>query len=57
MILFWAALLAVTTSLYVLLDGFDLGVGILFTFADEANRRKMLSAISPVWDGTKPGWS
>ena len=53
MILFWAALLAVTTSLYVLLDGFDLGVGILFTFADEANRRKMLSAISPVWDGNE----
>jgi cytochrome d ubiquinol oxidase subunit II len=47
-ILFWAALLAVTMSLYVLLDGFDLGVGILFAFADQANRRKMMSAISPV---------
>ena len=35
MILFWAGLLAVTTLLYVLLDGFDLGVGILFAFADE----------------------
>ena len=45
--------LAVTTSLYVLLDGFDLGVGILFAFADEPNRRKMLSAISPVWDGNE----
>ncbi|MBK3665004.1 cytochrome d ubiquinol oxidase subunit II [Bradyrhizobium diazoefficiens] len=53
MILFWAGLLAVTTSLYVLLDGFDLGVGILFAFADEPNRRKMLSAISPVWDGNE----
>jgi cytochrome bd ubiquinol oxidase subunit II len=53
MILFWAALLAVTTSLYVLLDGFDLGVGILFAFADEPDRRKMLSAISPVWDGNE----
>jgi cytochrome d ubiquinol oxidase subunit II len=53
MILFWAALLAVTTALYVLLDGFDLGVGILFAFAGEANRRKMLSAISPVWDGNE----
>jgi cytochrome d ubiquinol oxidase subunit II len=53
MILFWAALLAVSILLYVLLDGFDLGVGILFAFADEFNRRKMLSAISPVWDGNE----
>jgi cytochrome d ubiquinol oxidase subunit II len=53
MILFWAGLLAVSTLLYVLLDGFDLGVGILFAFADEPNRRKMLSAISPVWDGNE----
>jgi cytochrome d ubiquinol oxidase subunit II len=53
MILFWVGLIAVTTALYVLLDGFDLGVGILFAFADEANRRKMLSAISPVWDGNE----
>lgn len=53
MILFWAGLLAATTLMYVLLDGFDLGVGILFTFADEANRRKMLGAISPVWDGNE----
>src|SRR6201996_1868741 len=53
MILFWAGLLAITTSLYVLLDGFDLGVGILFAFADEPNRRKMLSAILPVWDGNE----
>src|SRR6202453_1485532 len=53
MILFWAGLLAVTTLLYVLLDGFDLGIGILFGLADEPNRRKMLSAISPVWDGNE----
>ncbi|WP_422389067.1 cytochrome d ubiquinol oxidase subunit II [Bradyrhizobium septentrionale] len=53
MILFWASLLAATTLLYVLLDGFDLGVGILFAFADEPNRRKMLGAISPVWDGNE----
>jgi len=52
-ILFWAGMLAATTLLYVLLDGFDLGVGILFAFADEPNRRKMLGAISPVWDGNE----
>src|SRR6202021_1739116 len=53
MILFWASLLALTILLYVLLDGFDLGVGILFGFAGEPNRRSMLSAISPVWDGNE----
>jgi cytochrome bd ubiquinol oxidase subunit II len=53
MIYFWVALLAVAMLLYVLLDGFDLGVGILFAFAGETNRRKMMSAISPVWDGNE----
>src|SRR5580700_8835534 len=54
MILFWAAILALTTLLYVLLDGFDLGVGIIFGFTrNEDARRKMLSAISPVWDGNE----
>jgi cytochrome bd ubiquinol oxidase subunit II len=53
MIYFWVALLAVATLLYVLLDGFDLGVGILFAFAGETNRRKMMSAISSVWDGNE----
>ena len=51
---FWAAVLGLGLLLYVLLDGFDLGVGILFGFAgDEAARRDMLSAISPVWDGNE----
>jgi cytochrome d ubiquinol oxidase subunit II len=51
---FWAAVLAFGLLLYVVLDGFDLGVGILFGFTrDEADRRRMLSAISPVWDGNE----
>jgi cytochrome bd ubiquinol oxidase subunit II len=51
---FWAAVLAFGLLLYVVLDGFDLGVGILFGFTrDEAERRRMLSAISPVWDGNE----
>ena len=54
MISFWVAVIATTMLAYVLLDGFDLGVGILFAFArDEANKRRMLSAISPVWDGNE----
>jgi cytochrome d ubiquinol oxidase subunit II len=54
MILFWVAVLALTTLLYVVLDGFDLGVGILFVGArDEGERRRMLAAIAPVWDGNE----
>jgi cytochrome d ubiquinol oxidase subunit II len=54
MILFWVGALALTTLLYVLLDGFDLGVGILFGFSrSEEHRRQMMAAISPVWDGNE----
>ena len=54
MIMFWAALLAISILLYVLLDGFDLGVGMLFGLArGEAERRAMLSAVAPVWDGNE----
>jgi cytochrome d ubiquinol oxidase subunit II len=54
MILFWVAVLAISVLLYVLLDGFDLGVGILYgTARDEARRSGMLSAVSPVWDGNE----
>jgi cytochrome d ubiquinol oxidase subunit II len=54
MILYWVAVLALTTLLYVLLDGFDLGVGILFGLTgDESSRRQMMGAISPVWDGNE----
>jgi cytochrome bd ubiquinol oxidase subunit II len=52
--LFWVVALAVTILLYILLDGFDLGVGMLFLFSrDESNRRRMLAAIAPVWDGNE----
>lgn len=51
---FWAVLIAFAILVYVLLDGFDLGVGILFgTTEDEGFRRKMMAAIAPVWDGNE----
>jgi cytochrome bd ubiquinol oxidase subunit II len=54
MVMFWVALLAISILLYVLLDGFDLGVGILFGLTrSEAKRRAMLSAVAPVWDGNE----
>ena len=54
MVMFWTFLLAAGLLLYVLLDGFDLGVGILFGLApDEAARRSMMGAVAPVWDGNE----
>jgi len=54
MITFWTCALGLTILLYVTLDGFDLGVGMLFPFArDETARRHMLAAVSPVWDGNE----
>jgi cytochrome bd ubiquinol oxidase subunit II len=54
MVLFWAGALALTILLYVLLDGFDLGVGVLFGITrDESQRRSMIDAIAPVWDGNE----
>jgi cytochrome d ubiquinol oxidase subunit II len=54
MVMFWVALLAISILLYVLLDGFDLGVGMLFgSTRGEDRRRAMLSAVAPVWDGNE----
>jgi cytochrome bd ubiquinol oxidase subunit II len=52
--LFWAGVIAVAILVYVILDGFDLGVGILFgTTRDPALRDGMVAAISPFWDGNE----
>ena len=54
MVMFWVAILAVSILLYVLLDGFDLGIGILFGLPrDETRRRAMMSAVAPIWDGNE----
>jgi cytochrome bd ubiquinol oxidase subunit II len=54
MIMFWVVVLVISILLYVLLDGFDLGVGMLFGMtSDETRRSSMLSAVSPVWDGNE----
>ena len=54
MVMFWVAVLAVSILLYVLLDGFDLGVGILFGLTrSEERRHAMLSAVAPIWDGNE----
>src|SRR5437016_4938615 len=50
----WTVILALAVFMYVLLDGFDLGVGILFPFApDDASRDLMMDSVAPIWDGNE----
>lgn len=52
--LVWVLFMAASISLYVLLDGFTLGVGILFRFSAKAQRRDlMMASVAPVWDGNQ----
>ncbi|WP_440995107.1 cytochrome d ubiquinol oxidase subunit II [Arhodomonas sp. SL1] len=52
--LIWAVIIAFGVVMYVLMDGFDLGVGILFPFApDDSSRDLMMNSVAPVWDGNE----
>jgi cytochrome d ubiquinol oxidase subunit II len=47
----WAAILALAVFMYVLLDGFDLGVGMVFLMRrDPVERQLMINSVAPVWD-------
>src|ERR1700731_133215 len=50
----WAGLIGTAVALYVILDGFDLGIGILFPFAEtEGERDQMMNSVAPFWDGNE----
>jgi cytochrome d ubiquinol oxidase subunit II len=50
----WAGLIGTAVAMYVILDGFDLGLGILFPFArNESQRDQMMRSIAPFWDGNE----
>jgi cytochrome d ubiquinol oxidase subunit II len=50
----FAGLIAFAVLAYVIFDGFDLGIGILFpAFREEEDRKTMLNTIAPVWDGNE----
>jgi cytochrome bd ubiquinol oxidase subunit II len=52
--LIWGFIIAIAVFMYVLLDGFDLGVGILFPFAPSNKcRSRMMNSIAPFWDGNE----
>ena len=52
--LIWAGVIAFGVIMYVLMDGFDLGIGILFPFfRDKGDRDTMMNTVAPVWDGNE----
>ncbi|MGE3868066.1 MAG: cytochrome d ubiquinol oxidase subunit II [Pseudorhodoplanes sp.] len=52
--LVWAGIIGAAVALYVILDGFDLGIGMLFPMTeDEKEREQMLTSIAPFWDGNE----
>lgn len=52
--LIWAGIISFAVLTYVILDGFDLGIGILFPFANQSTDRDlMMNSVAPVWDGNE----
>lgn len=52
--LIWAVIIAFGVMMYVVMDGFDLGIGILFPFIkDDRERDIMMNTVAPVWDGNE----
>lgn len=52
--LIWAVIIAFGVMMYVVMDGFDLGIGILFPFVKSAGERDvMMNTVAPVWDGNE----
>jgi len=50
----WAFIIAFAVAAYVVMDGFDLGIGILFPlFPVGRERDRAMNAIAPVWDGNE----
>jgi cytochrome d ubiquinol oxidase subunit II len=49
----FAGLMGFSILVYVILDGYDLGVGLLFAVADEAEQNRMISSIGPFWDANE----
>src|SRR5712691_13091199 len=50
----WAGIIVFAIAMYVVMDGFDLGIGILFTrFRVGTERNTAMNAIAPVWDGNE----
>ncbi len=52
--LLWAVIILFGVMMYVVMDGFDLGIGILYPFfGDKVDRDVMMNTVAPVWDGNE----
>ncbi len=52
--LLWAVIILVGVMLYVMADGFDLGVGILFPLvSSDDDKHRMMASVAPIWDGNE----
>jgi cytochrome d ubiquinol oxidase subunit II len=52
--LIWAVIIAFGVMMYIVMDGFDLGIGILFPFiSNRGERDTMVNTVAPVWDGNE----
>ena len=51
--LVFAGLMGISILIYVVLDGFDLGIGMLFALGDEAEQDRMMASIGPFWDANE----
>src|ERR1700689_3214611 len=52
--LIWVLIIGFGLMMYVVMDGFDLGIGILFPFVPDRNERDiMVNTVAPVWDGNE----
>lgn len=50
----WFVIIVFATLMYIVMDGFDLGIGILFPFhKHDVDRDTMMNTVAPVWDGNE----
>lgn len=55
--LIWFGIIIFSILMYIVMDGFDLGIGIIFPFNRNAEERDvMVNSVAPVWDGNETGW-
>ncbi|ERT13720.1 hypothetical protein O185_07495 [Photorhabdus temperata J3] len=55
--LIWFIIIVFSTMMYIVMDGFDLGIGLLYpTIKSDSDRDLMMNSVAPVWMVTKPGW-
>lgn len=53
----WFVIIVFATLMYIVMDGFDLGIGMLFSVVHDGEERDvMVNSVAPVWDGNETRW-